>query len=91
MYKEENGFLREVYSIVLQQSLRHLEQAFKNQLHSGFGHPRFKSKKHRYRSYATVRTYNNIRFEDGALILPKIKPLKSSSIRLFLRRMCLSL
>ena len=52
---EEYGFLKEVDSIALQQSLRHLDTAFQNffkQPKTGF--PRFKSKKRNKNSYSTV-------------------------------------
>ena len=52
---EEYGFLKEIDSIALQQSLRHLDMAFQNffkQPKTGF--PRFKSKKRNKNSYSTV-------------------------------------
>ena len=62
MKKSENySFLKEVDSIALQQSLRHLNTAFCNFFklpNSGF--PRFKSKKDTKRSYSTVLVNGNI-------------------------------
>ena len=70
---EEYAFLREVDSVSLQQSLRHLDTAFQNffkQPKTGF--PRFKSKKHNRNSYSTVCINGNIAISEGYLKLPKI-------------------
>ena len=70
---EEYGFLKEVDSIALQQSLRHLDTAFQNffkQPKTGF--PRFKSKKRNKNSYSTVCINGNITLSNGYLRLPKI-------------------
>ena len=70
---EEYAFLREVDSISLQQSLRHLDTAFQNffkQPKTGF--PRFKSKKRNKNSYSTVCINGNITISNGCLKLPKI-------------------
>jgi len=70
---KENSFLKEVDSIALQQSLRHLETAFCNFFKlpkSGF--PRFKSKKDTTRSYSTVLVNGNISISNRGLRLPKI-------------------
>ena len=74
---EEYAFLKEVDSISLQQSLRHLDQAFQNffnQPKKGF--PRFKSKRNRKNSYSTVCVNQNILLSDGCLKLPKIGQVK---------------
>ena len=52
---EAYAFLREVDSVALQQSLRHLDTAFQNffkQPKTGF--PKFKSKKQNKKSYSTI-------------------------------------
>lgn len=70
---EEYAFLKEVDSISLQQSLRHLDTAFQNffkQPKTGF--PRFKSKKRNKNSYSTVCINGNITISNGYLKLPKI-------------------
>ncbi len=70
---EEYAFLKEVDSVSLQQSLRHLDTAFQNffkQPKTGF--PRFKSKKHNRNSYSTVYINGNIAISEGYLKLPKI-------------------
>mgnify|MGYP002234874061 FL=1 len=70
---EAYAFLREVDSIALQQSLRHLDTAFQNffkQPTTGF--PRFKSKKNHKNSYSTICINGNITISDGYLKLPKI-------------------
>lgn len=75
--KKERVFLKDVDSISLQQSLRHLDTAYKNFFRDKkVGFPKFKSKKQNRFSYTTVCVNNNIRLEDGKLILPKIKSVK---------------
>ena len=74
---EEYAFLKEVDSIFLQQSLRHLDQAFQNffnQTKKGF--PKFKSKRNRKNSYSTVCVNQNILLSEGYLKLPKIGQIK---------------
>lgn len=66
-------FLKEVDSIALQQSLRHLDMAFQNFFkNSKTGFPRFKSKKSNRRSYTTNCINNNIKISDSYLTLPKV-------------------
>ena len=70
---EAYAFLREVDSIALQQSLRHLDTAFQNffkQPKTGF--PRFKSKKRNKSSYSTICINGNITISNEYLKLPKI-------------------
>ena len=70
---EEYAFLKEIDSVSLQQSLRHLDTAFQNffkQPKTGF--PRFKSKKYNKNSYSTVCINGNITISNGYLKLPKI-------------------
>ena len=71
--KKEYTFLKEVDSIALQQSLRHLDTAYQNFFRDKkAGYPRFKSKKnHRY-SYSTICVNQNIRLLDGKILLPKV-------------------
>ena len=67
------AFLREVDSISLQQSLRHLDTAFQNFFkRPKTGFPRFKSKKNHKNSYSTICINGNITISDGYLKLPKI-------------------
>ena len=59
--KKEKEFLKEVDSISLQQSLRHLDTAFQNFFkNSKTGFPKFKSKKNHNNRYTTVCVNNNI-------------------------------
>ena len=70
---EEYAFLREVDSISLQQSLRHLDTAFQNFFkRPKTGFPRFKSKKNHKNSYSTICINGNITISDGYLKLSKI-------------------
>ena len=69
---EAYAFLREVDSVALQQSLRHLDTAFQNffkQPKTGF--PKFKSKKRNKNSYSTVCINGYIAISNGYLKLPK--------------------
>ena len=80
---EEYGFLKEVDSIALQQSLRHLDTAFQNffkQPKTGF--PRFKSKKRNKNSYSTVCINGNITISNGYLKLPKIGQVRLKQHRI---------
>ncbi|WP_230399389.1 transposase [Novisyntrophococcus fermenticellae] len=77
LLKKENGFLREVDSIALQQSLRHLDTAFRNfYSDSKVGYPRYKTRKNSYCSYSTICVNQNIRLDKGYLALPKLGKLK---------------
>lgn len=73
----EYGFLTEVDSIALQQSLRHLDTAFQNFFKlPKTGYPKYKSKKHNRNSYTTICINGNISIEDGVLKLPKVGFIK---------------
>ena len=75
--KKEKEFLKEVDSIALQQSLRHLDTAYTNFFkRKESGYPRFKSKRHGKQSYTTVNVNNNIRLENGRIRLPKLGAVK---------------
>ena len=75
--KKENPFLKEVDSIALQQSLRHLDTAFQNFFRDKkIGYPKFKSKKNHHYSYSSVCVNNNIRLENGVLVLPIIGKIR---------------
>ena len=80
---EEYGFLKEIDSIALQQSLRHLDTAFQNffkQPKTGF--PRFKSKKRNKNSYSTLCINENITLSNGYLRLPKIGQVRLKQHRI---------
>jgi putative transposase len=72
--KKELPWLKEVDSIALQQSLRHLDTAFQNffRKKKGTRYPKYKSKHRSKWSYTTMSVNNNLRFEDDALIMPKL-------------------
>ena len=75
--KKEKEFLKDVDSISLQQSLRHLDTAFQNFFkNQKTGFPKFKSKKNNNNSYSTVCVNNNIKLENGTISLPKIGKVK---------------
>ena len=72
--KKEKPFLKEVDSIALQQSLRHLDTAFANFFgNQSYGYPRLKSRKHQHVSYTTMCVNQNIRLAEKHLLLPKLK------------------
>ncbi|WP_024858985.1 IS200/IS605 family element RNA-guided endonuclease TnpB [Ruminococcus albus] len=74
---EKYSFLREVDSVSLQQSLRHLDTAFQNfYKQPKTGYPRFKSKKCKKNSYSTVCINGNIAISNGYLKLPKVGQVK---------------
>ena len=70
--KKRLPWLKDADSSALQQSLRHLDTAYRNFFERRARFPKYKSK-HRSRwSYTTLCINNNIRFEDGFLVMPKI-------------------
>ena len=80
--KKEKEFLKEVDSISLQQSLRHLDAAYSNFFkNKETRFPKFKSKKND-KSYTTVTVNNNIKIEDKYIILPKLGKVKIKKHRL---------
>ena len=80
--KHNMSFLKEADSISLQQSLRHLDNAFVNFFRKPeTGFPRFKSKKRNKRSYTTVKIKNNIVIANGCIRLPKIGYVKMKQHR----------
>ena len=70
--QEEYAFLKEVDSIALQQSLRHLDSAFNNFFKKQSKYPRFKSKHNHHQSYRTINQGNNVRIENKKIKLPKL-------------------
>lgn len=78
--KTEYGFLSDVDSVALQQSLRHLDTAFKNFFKNPqqYSYPRFKSKKTHQYSYTTIQ---GIAVVDGYLKLPKVGLVKMKQHR----------
>lgn len=75
--KQENEWLKEPDKDALQKSLKDLDVAHKNFFKSGFGFPKFKSKKDNYKSYRTGCTNNNIRYENRRIKLPKLGFIKT--------------
>ena len=81
---DEYAFLKEVDSVSLQQSLRHLDAAFQNffrQPKAGF--PKFKSKKRNKNSYSTVCINSNITIGNGYLKLQSFLGLDFSIHELY--------
>ena len=76
--KEEKTFLKDVDSISLQQSLKHLELAFKNFFKDkSKGYPNYKRKVLHNDTYSTIRVNNNIVIIDNKHIkLPKLGIVK---------------
>ncbi|WP_455354560.1 RNA-guided endonuclease InsQ/TnpB family protein [Streptomyces sp. SYSU K217416] len=68
---QELGFLSEVSSVPLQQTLRHLQGAFSNFFEGQAKYPRFKSKKKTRKSAEYTRSA--FKYRSGALTLAKMK------------------
>ena len=80
--KKEHAWLKETDSTALQQSLRHLDNAYNNFFAGTGGYPKFKRKR-TDQSYRTTNTNNNIRIEDNAIRLPKAGKVKIVNTRSF--------
>jgi len=79
---EDYSFLKQVDSIALQQSLRHLDLAFCNFFKlPDRGFPRFKSKKDTKMSYSTVLVNGNINLTNNYLRLPKVGSVRMKQHR----------
>lgn len=86
--KLKHDWLKEIDSISLQQTLKDLDQAYKNffrRIKQGrtVGFPKFKSKKNNRQSYRTQYTNNNIEIKDNKIKLPKLKWVKFKNSRQF--------
>lgn len=74
--QDEFSFLKEPDSIALQQSLRDLDQSYKNFFTKKAKYPKFKSKHNNRQSYRTINISNNIRIVGKYIKLPKIGYVK---------------
>lgn len=90
--KKELLWIKEVDAVALQQSLKDLDQAYKNffkRIKQGgaVGFPKFKSKKNNKQSYRTQFTKTtvggNIRIEGNKIILPKLGKVKFRNSKTF--------
>lgn len=81
--KEKYEWLNEVGSQSLQQTVRHLDNAYTNFFRSNMGFPKFKSKKNNKHSF-TIPEPKSIRvdFEKKRIYIPKFKNTKNSDNRL---------
>ena len=71
--KSEYDFLKQVDSISLQQSLRHLDTAFKNFFNNpNCGYPKYKTKRNHHHSYTTNLINHNIQLLDRVIKLPRV-------------------
>lgn len=76
-YKSEFEWLKEVDSLALANAQINLQTAYNNFFRDPkMGFPKFKSKKNNHKSYTTNIVGNNIRIENGHIILPKVKAVK---------------
>ena len=72
-YKKDYPWLKEVDSFALCNVQLNLQKAYKSFFQSGFGFPKFKSKKKAYKqSYKTNNNHGNIELCDGKIKLPKV-------------------
>ena len=74
--KKDHAFLKEVDSVALQQSLRHLDTAFGRFFSGDCGYPKFKCKHRGKKTYSSICINNNIRLENGKIKLPKLGSVK---------------
>lgn len=74
--QDEFSFLKEPDSIALQQSLKDLDEGYKNFFAKRAKHPKFKSKHDNRQSYRTINYRNNIRIIGKYIKLPKIGCVK---------------
>lgn len=74
--KQIYPWLKEVDSVALQSSVRHLADAFDRFFRGQNRKPRFKSRKNPVQSYTTKYTNGNIRIEGNRLKLPKLGLVK---------------
>lgn len=70
--KSELVWLREADYASLQNSLRDLEDAYKNFFNSTSNYPKFKTKRDNHKSYRITNTCNNIRIEGNCIRLSKV-------------------
>jgi putative transposase len=70
--KKEFTWLKEVDSIAIQTSLKHLADAFTRFFKGQNKSPRFKTKKNPIQSYTTKYTNGNIKIENNRIKLPKL-------------------
>lgn len=76
-YKTEFEWLKEVDSLALANAQMNLQTAYNNFFRDKIiGFPKFKSKKNNHHSYTTNCVTNNIKLQDGYLVLPKLKAVK---------------
>lgn len=80
--KNENIWLKEPDKDALQKSLQDLDNAYKKFFREGNKFPKFKKKHENRQSYRTSCTYNNIRWENKRIKLPKIGWLKTRDKRI---------
>ena len=74
-YKEEFPYLKEIDSIALQQSVKHLYLAYNNFFRHKSNYPVFKKKKNDY-GYVTMNINNSVRILGDEIQIPKIGRVK---------------
>lgn len=74
--KKELDWLKEVDKCALQNSLKDLDNAYKNFFKEHSGYPKFKSKKTNRHSYRTSFTNSNIKICGNKIQLPKLGKIK---------------
>ena len=80
--KKDNPWLRELDSIALQQTLRHLDKAYENFFKKRGGYPKFKSKRYS-QSYRTMNVNECIRINGDRIRIPKAGEVKIRNTREF--------
>lgn len=79
--KQTFGWLKEVDSIALQSSVRHVADAFDRFFRKQNNLPRFKSRKNPVQSYTTKYTNGNIAIDGNQLKLPKLGRIRFAKSR----------
>ncbi|WP_280770743.1 IS200/IS605 family element RNA-guided endonuclease TnpB [Salipaludibacillus daqingensis] len=79
--KKEYEWLKEVDSIAVQTSVKHLSDSFSRFFKKQNKAPRFKSKKNLVQSYTTKQTNGNIAIFDNKIKLPKLGLMKFAKSR----------
>lgn len=83
--KKEYEWLKEVDKFALTNAIYNMDSAYQKFFKEKAGYPKFKSKHHKYKSYTTNFTNNNITvdFENNKIKLPKLKKVKVKLHRSF--------
>lgn len=82
--KQQHEWLKEVNSQALQQAVIHLDKAYLSFFRSGFGFPKFKSKRKSRKSFCFCVTNDNLKldYDNNRISIPKFIKLKAKDNRI---------